>query len=147
MIVAQYTDVSAAGVPGYGIAAVKLEDGAENENAKAYVKLEEFKPADHTFGVVGSFAASNWSNDVAMTASADGKSYSAEVTLKANDQFKVRADGDWKFKWLPSKAVEGVFTLSGENAVAAVDGTYVVTISNFGFAGTATVTVSLKPAA
>ena len=150
MIVAQYTDVSAAGVPGYGIAAVKLEDGAENEKAQKYVKLEEFKPAEHTFGVIGSFAASNWGgagSDVAMTASADGKSYSAEVALKAGDQFKVRADGAWKFGWAPSKAVEGVFTLSGENAVAAVDGTYIVTISNFGFAGTATVTVSLKPAA
>lgn len=149
MIVAQYTDVSAAGVPGYGIAAVKLEDGSENEKAQAYVKLEEFKPADHTFGVVGSFAASGWADgkDVAMTASADGKSYSAEVALKAGDQFKVRADGAWKFGWAPSKAVEGVFTLGGGNAVAAVDGTYVVTISNFGFAGTATVTVSLKPAA
>ena len=149
MIVAQYTDVSAAGVPGYGIAAVKLEDGAENEKAQKYVKLEEFKPADHTFGVVGSFAASNWSNDVAMTASADGKSYSAEVALKAGDAFKVRADNDtkWKFSWAPSKAVEGVITLKDGNAVAAVDGTYIVTISNFGFAGTATVTVSLKPAA
>ena len=150
MIVAQYTDVSAAGVPGYGIAAVKLEDRSEDKNAKAYVKLEEFKPAEHTFGVVGSFAASNWGNagkDVAMTPSADGKSFSAEVTLKAGDQFKVRADGAWKFDWAPSKAVEGVFTLGGGNAVAAVDGTYVVTISNFGFAGTATVTVSLKPAA
>lgn len=152
MIVAQYTDVSAAGVPGYGIAAVKLEDGAENENAKAYVKLEEFKPADHTFGVIGSFATSNWGgagSDVAMTASADGKSYSAEVALKAGDAFKVRADNDtkWKFSWAPSKAVEGVITLKDGNAVAAVDGTYIVTISNFGFAGTATVTVSLKPAA
>ena len=149
MIVAQYTDVSAAGVPGYGIAAVKLEDGAENEKAQKYVKLEEFKPAEHTFGVVGSFAASGWADgkDVAMTPSADGKSFSAEVTLKAGDQFKVRADGAWKFNWAPSKAVEGVFTLGGGNAVAAVDGTYVVTISNFGFAGTATVTVSLKPAA
>ena len=152
MIVAQYTDVSAAGVPGYGIAAVKLEDGAENEKAQKYVKLEEFKPAEHTFGVIGSFAASNWGNagkDVAMTASADGKSYSAEVALKAGDQFKVRADNDtkWKFSWAPSKAVEGVITLKDGNAVAAVDGTYIVTISNFGFAGTATVTVSLKPAA
>ena len=152
MIVAQYTDVSAAGVPGYGIAAVKLEDGAENEKAQKYVKLEEFKPADHTFGVIGSFAASNWGgagSDVAMTASADGKSYSAEVALKAGDAFKVRADNDtkWKFSWAPSKAVEGVITLKDGNAVAAVDGTYIVTISNFGFAGTATVTVSLKPAA
>ena len=152
MIVAQYTDVSAAGVPGYGIAAVKLEDGAENEKAQKYVKLEEFKPAEHTFGVIGSFAASNWGgagSDVAMTASADGKSYSAEVALKAGDAFKVRADNDtkWKFSWAPSKAVEGVITLKDGNAVAAVDGTYIVTISNFGFAGTATVTVSLKPAA
>ena len=147
MIVAQYTDVSAAGVPGYGVAAVKLEDGAENEKAQKYVKLEEFKPAEHTFGVVGNFAGTNFDKDVAMTASADGKSYSAEVALKAGDQFKVRADGAWKFGWAPSKAVEGVFTLGGGNAVAAVDGTYVVTISNFGFAGTATVTVSLKPAA
>ena len=150
MIVAQYTDVSAAGVPGYGIAAVKLEDGAENEKAQKYVKLEEFKPADHTFGVVGSFAASGWADgkDVAMTKSADGKSYSAEVELVAGNEFKVRADGAWKFSWAPSKAVTGVITIAeGGNAVAAVDGTYVVTISNFGFAGTATVTVSLKPAA
>ena len=152
MIVAQYTDVSAAGVPGYGIAAVKLEDGAENEKAQKYVKLEEFKPAEHTFGVIGSFAASNWGKageDIAMTKSADGKSYSAEVTLKAGDQFKVRADNDknWKFNWAPSAAVQGVITLKDGNAVAAVDGTYIVTISNFGFAGTATVTVSLKPAA
>ena len=150
MIVAQYTDVSSAEVPGYGIAAVKLEDGAENEKAQKYVKLEEFKPADHTFGVVGSFAASGWADgkDVAMTASADGKSYSAEVTLVAGNEFKVRADGAWKFSWAPSAAVEGVITIAkGGNAVAAVDGTYVVTISNFGFAGTATVTVSLKPAA
>ena len=149
MIVAQYTDVSAAGVPGYGIAAVKLEDYAENEKAQKYVKLEEFKPAEHTFGVVGSFAASGWADgkDVAMTKSADGKSYSAEVELVAGNEFKVRADGAWKFSWAPSAAVEGVFTLGGGNAVAAVDGTYIVTISNFGFAGTATVTVSLKPAA
>ena len=150
MIVAQYTDVSAAGVPGYGIAAVKLEDGAENEKAQKYVKLEEFKPADHTFGVVGSFAASGWADgkDVAMTKSADGKSYSAEVELVAGNEFKVRADGAWKLSWAPSAAVEGVITIAkGGNAVAAVDGTYVVTISNFGFAGTATVTVSLKPAA
>lgn len=150
MIVAQYTDVSSAEVPGYGIAAVKLEDGAENEKAQKYVKLEEFKPADHTFGVVGSFAASGWADgkDVAMTKSADGKSYSAEVELVAGNEFKVRADGAWKFSWAPSAAVEGVITIAkGGNAVAAVDGTYVVTISNFGFAGTATVTVSLKPAA
>ena len=150
MIVAQYTDISAAGVPGYGIAAVKLEDGAENEKAQKYVKLEEFKPADHTFGVVGSFADSGWADgkDVAMTKSADGKSYSAEVELVAGNEFKVRADGAWASSWAPSAAVEGVITIAkGGNAVAAVDGTYIVTISNFGFAGTATVTVKLKPAA
>ena len=111
----------------------------------------QFKPAEHTFGVIGSFAASNWGNagkDVAMTASADGKSYSGEVTLAAGNEFKVRADGAWTFGWAPSAAVDGVITIAeGGNAVAAVDGTYIVTISNFGFAGTATVTVSLKPAA
>ena len=144
MIVAQYTDVSSATTPGYGIAAVKVEDTSTDEKAQKYVEVVDYVAADHTYGVIGSFATSNWSTDVPMTAAGAG-SYSAEVTLAAGDQFKVRADGAWTYKWVPA-AVEGVVRVEKDNAVAVVDGTYVVTISGFNKLGNATVTVSLKTA-
>lgn len=147
MIVAQYTDVSSATTPGYGIAAVKVEDTSTAEGAQKYTEVVEYVAADHTYGIVGSFAASNWADgkDVALTDNGNG-SYSGEVTLAVGEMFKVRADGAWTYKWTPA-AVEGVIDVDKDgNAVAKVAGTYVVTISGFDKLGNAKVTASLKNA-
>lgn len=51
-----------------------------------------------TWGLVGSFAASNWTaagNDVPMVYSNDNKSWTGTITTVAGDQFKFRANNDW----------------------------------------------------
>ena len=128
LVIAQYTAVSSASQPGYGIGLVKKEarDGIE------YEEIIEFIPADHTFGVVGSFT--NWGDgveDVAMTAG-EGNTWTAEVELPAGAEFKVRADGKWDNNW---------GTADGGNLVADAAGTYVVTIT---FGDEVTVTATAK---
>lgn len=46
-----------------------------------------------SWGVCGSMTG--WSSDIAMTPSADGLVFTAEVTMKQGDEFKVRANGAW----------------------------------------------------
>ncbi len=123
VVCAQYTTVSSASEPGFGIAAVKKEarEGIEYEG--------KFEATDHTFGVVGSFG---WEADVEMVA--DGiYRWTAEVDLNAGDEFKVRADHAWSYSWGAE---------DGGNLVAEEAGTYAVTIA---FEGeTATVTAVKK---
>lgn len=78
-------------------------------------------PSEHTYGVIGSFAdSSNWTNDVQMTP--DGENtWRAEIAMKAGDEFKVRADGQWDNNW-----GEGFYS---ENFRCEADGLYVVTIT------------------
>jgi len=114
LVIAQYNNASAPGQPGYGIGLVLKEakEGIAYEEVRAYVA------ADHTYSVIGSFAGSDWTNDVAMTKTADN-TYEGEVTLKAGDEFKVRADNDWTYSWGSS---------DGNNMTASADGTYLVKI-------------------
>lgn len=134
LIAAQYTTVSSATDAGFGIGLVKLEE--KDSTVGDYVEVKEYVYTDHTYGVAGSFEASGWADgkDIAMTASADGKSYSARVTLKADDQLKVRADGKWDYSW-------GKTGLGGDNFVVDSDGDYLVTIKDFGTDASAAVTV------
>ena len=95
--------------------------------------------ADHTFGVIGSFAAAgynDWSADVAPVTDADGDGvFSGVVTgVKAGSyKFKVRADGAWDYSW----------GNGADNLVAEEDGTYEVTIV-FNSADDVTVTAVKK---
>ena len=128
IVVAQYTTVSSASEAGWGIGAVKKEA----KEGPDYELIVPFVPADHTYGIVGGFAASDWGNagaDVAMT-STDNKTWTGEVELKAGEEFKVRADGDWTYSW----------GNGADNFKAEEDGTYVVTITFEGENGTVTVT-------
>ena len=78
-------------------------------------------PADHTYGIVGSFEGSNWGEGADVEMVADGENvWTGEVELKAGDEFKVRADADWTYSWGDA---------SGENLKCEADGTYVVTIT------------------
>lgn len=48
-----------------------------------------------TWGVIGSFAASNWGSDVPMVYDAGNNKWTATITTKAGDQFKFRGNSDW----------------------------------------------------
>ena len=125
LVIAQYTNASAPGAPGYGVALILKE-------AKEGIPyVEGFVPADHTYGIIGSFEGSGWNSDVAMEAAGEN-SWTGEVTLKAGDEFKVRADGAWNDSWGDGEG----------NLVAEADGTYVVTITFDG--DNATVEAKLK---
>ena len=117
VVVAQYNNASTAEEPGYGMALV-LKDAMEGIDY-----IGEFIPADHTFGIVGGFEASGWADGKDIEMTADGENvWKGEVDLKANDEFKVRADGKWDFSW-------GDPTTENGNCRAEADGTYIVTIT------------------
>lgn len=142
LIAAQYNAVSASDTPGYGFALVLKEAGTA---ATEDVEVLKYVADDHTYGLVGSFAASNWgaSDDIAMTG--ENGTYTAEITLAENEEFKVRADSEWTYSWGANAVVsspEGAFTLPEDgNIVCAVAGTYTVTISNFTEVGGAEITI------
>lgn len=115
LVIAQYTTVSSASEPGYGIGLVKKEAKTGPE----YELIVEFVPADHTFGVVGSMTDWGGVEDFAMTTE-DNKTWTAEVELPAGAEFKVRADGKWDNSW---------GNADGSNLTVADAGTYVVTIT------------------
>ncbi len=124
LVIAQYKTVSAAGVPGYGIALVKKEE----KEGLPYEEVKEWIPGDHTYGVIGDF--NEWSADVAMTA--DGENtWKATVELKAGQGIKVRADGAWDNSW----------GAGNDNVVVEEDGTYEVVIT---FGDEVTVTATKK---
>lgn len=129
LVIAQYKNASSPEQAGYGIALV-LKEAKEGI---AYEEVEEYVPADHTYGIVGGFAASGWGSDgddVPMEADGDN-TWKGEVELAAGDEFKVRADSDWTYSWG-----------DGENNLTVdEDGTYIVTIT---FDGDPVVTVEPK---
>jgi len=131
LVIAQYKTVSAAGTPGYGVGLVMKEakEGIDYEEVKTFV------PGDHTYGVIGGFEGSKWETDVAMTADGE-RTWTAEVTLAKDDEFKVRADGAWDDSW-------GVDGYNGANFKCEADGTYVITIT-FDSEGNGSVTAEAK---
>ena len=128
LVIAQYTAVSSATQPGFGIALVLKEA----KDGIAYEVVPDYVAADHTYGIVGSFNEWGGQPDVAMEAAGDN-AWTGEVELTAGTEFKVRADADWTYSWGAA---------DGSNLVAEADGTYVVTITFNG--AEATVDVKAK---
>ena len=117
IVIAQYKNASAAGQPGFGMALVLKE----KKEGFEYKEVVAFVPADHTYGIVGSFNEWGGSPDVEMAP--DGENtWKGEVELKAGDEFKVRADSAWNpgADWGDAE---------GANFKCEADGTYVVTIT------------------
>ena len=77
------------------------------------------------WGVVGSFEASGWNADVAMTEKEPGVWVSDPVALAAGNEFKVRANNDWTVNFGLN---DGVLAQDGGNVKVEADGTYVVTL-------------------
>ena len=78
----------------------------------------------HTWGVVGSFAASNWGGagkDVAMKEDPAGTWTSEVVALKAGDEIKVRMDESWNAGDY-GQATEGVEWAAGHSEAAVAGG-------------------------
>ena len=125
LVIAQYSNASSASQPGFGVGLV-LKEAKEGI---AYEEIKTWIPADHTYGVIGNFAGSDWGTDVDMTAAGDN-TWQAEVTLAAGNELKVRADHDWTNSW----------GNGGDNFKVEEAGTYVVTITFSNGQGTVTVT-------
>jgi starch-binding outer membrane protein SusE/F len=67
-----------------------------------------------TWSLIGSFAASNWSNDVDMTYSTADNNWKATITTVAGDQFKFRANHDWSLNYGESGG-SGSLIVNGDN--------------------------------
>ncbi len=94
------------------------------------------EPVADSWGLVGSFAASNWESDIDMTWSAESVEdmhYAVEVELAAGDEFKFRQNDAWELDFggyeLPAtlKLDENYsLTKGGANIVAPATGTYTI---------------------
>lgn len=88
------------------------------------------------WSVIGSFAASDWKNDVAMTAG-EGGWYAVEgVEIAAGDAFKFRRDGDWAVAFgleatavVPLDQEFDVTTKGGENTDIKIENEGIYTLS------------------
>ena len=75
------------------------------------------------WGAIGSFEASNWSEDVAMTEEELGVWVVEPVTMDAGNEFKVRANNDWTVNFGVN---DGVIAQDGGNVKVEAAGVYKV---------------------
>lgn len=83
-----------------------------------------------SWGVIGGFAGSDWSTDVAMTPDADKQIWKATITFAAGDEFKFRADGAWDIQYGNSgNGLDDLVCDGGSgNLTVPAAGTYEVTL-------------------
>lgn len=74
-----------------GKAYAEAEDGGD-----PVIVVEGLK--DHAWGLIGSFAGSDWANDVVMTVDGDW-AVAKNVTIAKNNEFKFRADKAWALSY------------------------------------------------
>ena len=80
-----------------------------------------------TWSIIGSFAASNWNNDIAMTYDAGNKWWIGTITTTATDEFKFRANNNWTLNYGDTGA-DGSLDASGDNIKALTAGTHTITL-------------------
>jgi len=123
LVIAKYKEVSAADVPGYGVALVLKEAGTAATEDVEYVP-----PVENSFGVVGTINSWGGTADTVLVKAGEGK-FEATVELPAGAEIKVRAnnawDGDAGFAAL--EANEN-FEDKGGNIGCKVAGTYKITL-------------------
>ena len=78
------------------------------------------------WGVIGSFAGSDWATDVAMTENELGIWVSEPIALAAGNEFKVRANNDWAVNF---GLTDGELLMGGKNVTVEADGNYIVTLN------------------
>lgn len=97
-----------------------------NYETKGYTLTDYVLTPVTTVGMIGSFAASGWGTDVAMTSADDGITWTADVTFAANDEFKFRFNGNWDYNL--GGDTKGL-KIDGDNIKVETAGTYTVTLS------------------
>ncbi len=78
-----------------------------------------------TWTVIGSFEASGWATDVAMTETEVGVWVSEPIAMVAGNEFKVRANAGWDVNF---GITDGAAVQDGANVAVEADGNYVVTL-------------------
>lgn len=123
VIVAQYAEASAPGVPGYGAALVLKEKATPaSEDVKIETPFADLSKAN--IGIIGGFADNNWASDVAKLTYSDGKLVGT-VTVAEGTSFKFRANDAWDTSWgFASLATNADFENDSGNIKAKVAGTY-----------------------
>lgn len=123
IVVAKYKELSAADVPGYGVALVLKEAGTAATEDVEYVP-----PVENSFGVVGTI--NNWGGtaDTVLVKVGAGK-FEATVELAAGAEIKVRANNAWSGDagFAALEANEN-FEDKGGNIGCKVAGTYKITL-------------------
>ena len=97
------------------------EDGTYVVVLDIAAEAVSLKPAEHSWGVVGSMTGWGDTADFPMTEVSDGVFESDPIELKANDELKVRQDGAWDVNY-------GTNGAGGDNLKVEADGTYVVVL-------------------
>jgi hypothetical protein len=95
---ATYGDTAAAGESGIlslGGGNNLTVPGAGYYNITANTTALTWKATATTWSIMGSFAASNWTNDIAMTYNSTTNAWVGTITTAAGDQFKFRANDAW----------------------------------------------------
>jgi hypothetical protein len=77
-------------------------------------------------GLIGSFAASGWSSDVLMSTADGGKTWTADLTINAGEEFKIRFNGGWAYNFGGNM---NQLVMNGDNIGVSESGTYAVTLS------------------
>nr|QIM10840.1 hypothetical protein Muribac1_0490 [uncultured Muribaculaceae bacterium] len=80
-------------------------------------------------GVIGSFKASSWGDDVEMTSTDDGKTWTANISFAAGDEFKIRFNNGWDMNL--GGSMDGLLFDQG-NVKVETAGDYVMTLSLLG---------------
>lgn len=100
----------------------------EYDEALGALKSYKLTPVTRV-GVIGSFAASGWASDVEMTTADGGITYTAEITLAAGDEWKIRFNDAWDFSLGGEPGNPAHAVLDGDNYKAAEAGTFIVTLT------------------
>ena len=124
VIVAQYKEVSAADVPGYGIAVVKtgeVEGGIDYE-----VKSDLDYLAYTSWGLVGSM--SGWGSEADIALTKNGDVYEVTTALAADVECKIRPESKWEndlgFDKVDTAASTSKIADKGGNIQITAAGTY-----------------------
>lgn len=80
-----------------------------------------------TWSLIGSFAASNWNNDIAMTYDAGNKYWIATINTVAGDEFKFRANNNWSLNYGDTGA-DGSLEDGGDNIKGYPAGSHTITL-------------------